>query len=313
MTSIRTGEDQALAQRLRSHGLDWIVPDWPAPANVRALMTTRNADIVDGSDGVRRSMNLGRATGDHAATVERNRALLASVTGVQPLWLSQTHGTNVAIVGEAGERKACGEACGEAGSAPRHPEADAAIATRPGIAATVRVADCMPVLFASRDGSVVGAAHAGWRGLCAGVLEATVAAMRNARMESGADARRVADAGRGHTAHLSIRTSAVRDDIVAWMGPAIGPQSFEVGDDVRQAFVDRDPSAQAAFTAYPGRPGKWLADLYALARMRLSSVGIDSIGGGDHCTVRDAGRFFSYRRDGSVERMAALIWLEREA
>lgn len=259
-----------LRARLASRDLDWIVPDWPAPSNVRALMTTRNADVAD---GVRRSMNLGRATGDQAETVERNRLFLREIAGVESLWLSQTHGIDVVATGDA---------------AP-FASADAAIATRPGCAATVRVADCMPVLFARRDGAVVGAAHAGWRGLCGGVLEATVDAMRRVP---------------------SRPRAAANDDIVAWMGPAIGPESFEVGDDVRDAFIARDPAAAAAFVAFPGRPGKWLADLYALARLRLNAIGIESISGGDFCTVRDEERFFSYRRDASVERMAALVWIE---
>ena len=283
MILITTGTEQVdvtqadLRARLVLRNLDWIVPDWPAPSNVRALMTTRNADSVD---GVRRSMNLGRANGDHAASVERNRVLLHDVTGVEPLWLSQTHGIDVVPADDSAQ----------------FANADAAIATRSGRAATVRVADCMPVLFACRDGAVVGAAHAGWRGLCAGVLEATVHAMRGARCEGGAG-------GAG-------RASDTRDDIVAWMGPAIGPDSFEVGDDVRDAFIARDESASAAFVPFPGRKGKWLADLYALARMRLQALGIESIGGGNFCTVRDKQRFFSYRRDASVERMAALIWIE---
>ena len=266
--------DADLRTRLAQRELDWIVPDWPAPSNVRALMTTRNADLVD---GVRRSMNLGRANGDHAASVERNRVLLREIAGVEPLWLSQTHGIDVVIADESAQ----------------FASADAAIATQPGHAATVRVADCMPVLFARRDGAVVGAAHAGWRGLCAGVLEATVLAMRGA--------------GR---APQAVIPNVAHDDIVAWMGPAIGPESFEVGDDVRDAFIARDASASAAFIPFHERKGKWRADLYALARTRLKALGIESIGGGYFCTLRDEQRFFSYRRDASVERMAALIWIE---
>ena len=267
----------ALRHRLQSRNLDWIMPDWPAPSNVRALMTTRSAD---GVDGVRRGMNLGRANGEHAEEVERNRVLLREIAGVEPLWLSQTHGIDVIAADDSAQFVG----------------ADAAIATRPGRAATVRVADCMPVLFARRDGAAVGAAHAGWRGLCAGVLEATVHAMRRV--------------GRSDPPGAAGRASDAHDDIVAWMGPAIGPESFEVGDDVRDAFIARDAAASAAFVPFPARPGKWLADLYALARMRLRAAGIASIGGGDFCTLRDDQRFFSYRRDGSVERMAALIWIE---
>jgi hypothetical protein len=164
--------------------------------------------------------------------------------------------------------------------APQSAEGDAALATLPGRAATVRVADCLPVLFCDRRGTRVAAAHAGWRGLCAGVLEATVAAMQTSP-----------------------------HDIIAWLGPAIGPGMFEVGDEVRAAFAARDAGAGAAFVPYPGRPGKWLADLYALARMRMRSVGVEAVYGGGLCTVTDAERFFSYRRDQTTGRMAALVWL----
>ena len=257
------GDCDGLKRTIERLGLDWIVPDWPAPPNVRALMTTRT-----GRDGA--SMNLGRATGSAAADVEHNRVLLAEVCGVESLWLSQMHGVDVA----------------DADGSPQLIEADAAIATRPGRAATVRVADCMPVLFTDRQGSVVGAAHAGWRGLCAGVLEATIASMR---------------------LRMVINNPA---EILAWLGPAIGPDAFEVGDDVRDAFIARDDGARHAFVPVPTRPGKWLADLYALARMRLRTAGVTSIYGGDYCTYRHADRFFSYRRDKSMERMAAVIWIE---
>ena len=243
--------------------LDWIIPNWPAPANVRALMTTRNADI---ERGIRRRMNLAGATGDATDEVERNRALLRSVTGVDPFWLSQTHGTNVARIDDID-------------AAPLI-EADGAVVTRPGAAATVRIADCMPVLFCTRNGSRVAAAHAGWRGLSAGILEATVRAI-------GAD----------------------HGQVIAWLGPAIGPDAFEVGEDVYRAFTDSDPEARTSFAPYPGRPGKWLADFYALARMRLRNAGVTSIHGGGFCTFTDASRFFSYRRDKTMERMAALVWL----
>ena len=257
-----TALSSTLWSRLDEHDLDWIVPDWPAPSRVCAVMTTRNADH---DAGVRRSMNLGRATEAVVVEVERNRALLAKVVGVDSLWLSQTHGIGVA----------------NADTAPQLVGADAAVARMPGRAAAVRVADCMPVLFSSVDGDVVAAAHAGWRGLNAGVLEATVREMR-------------------------VPTR----DVIAWLGPAIGPRAFEVGDDVRAAFCKNDDDASGAFMPYLGRPGKWLADLYALARMRLRRAGVESIHGGGECTYTDALRFFSYRRDGSMERMAALIWID---
>lgn len=249
-----------LRRELEARGLDWIVPDWPAPSTVRALMTTRNGGASTGSC---RSLNLG-GRGDDPLNVAKNREVLRRVCGIEPLWLSQTHGTHVVVVDQA----------------PQSAEGDAALAALPGRAATVRVADCLPVLFCDRRGTRVAAAHAGWRGLCAGVLEATVAAMQ-----------------------------VPPQDVLAWLGPAIGPDAFEVGDEVRAAFVARDAGAAAAFVPYPGRSGKWLADLYALARMRLRSVGVEAVYGGGFCTVTDAERFFSYRRDQTTGRMAALAWL----
>lgn len=251
----------SLAAELERRGLDWIVPDWPVPPTVRALVTTRNGGF---STGACRSMNLGHRSADDPLSVARNEELLRAVCGVEPLWLSQTHGTVVVAVDHA-QQLAAG---------------DAAVAARPGRAATVRVADCLPVLFCDAQGTRVAAAHAGWRGLCAGVLEATVAAMRTPARE-----------------------------IIAWLGPAIGPGAFEVGAEVRAAFVARDPAAGAAFVAYPGRPGKWLADLYALATLRLRHAGVVAVHGGGFCTVIDAERFFSYRRDKTTGRMAALVWL----
>ena len=253
-----------LTDELRRRDLDWIVPDWPAPPNVCALMTTRNGGF---STGECRSMNLG-VRGDDPLAGVRNQALLREVCGTEPLWLSQTHGTRVVAVDRAQPLA----------------DGDAAFATEPGRAAAVRIADCLPVLFCDRRGTRVAAAHAGWRGLAAGVLEAAVAAMH-----------------------------APAAEIIAWLGPAIGPAAFEVGDEVRAAFVARDAAAGAAFAAYPGRPGKWLADLYALATMRLRDAGVVSVHGGGYCTATDAARFFSYRRDKSTGRMAALVWLAAPA
>ena len=250
----------SLAGELARRELDWIIPDWPAPPNVRALVTTRNGGF---STGAWRSMNLGLRE-DDPLSVARNRELLRAVSGIEPVWLNQTHGTNVVAVDQA---------------LPPD-EGDAAIASRPGFAAAVRVADCLPVLFCDSSGTRVAAAHAGWRGLCAGVIEATVAAM-----------------------HTPAR------EIIAWLGPAIGRDAFEVGDEVRAAFVARDAGASAAFVAYPGRPGKWLGDLYALATLRLHNAGVVAVHGGGLCTMTDADRFFSYRRDKTTGRMAAMIWL----
>jgi YfiH family protein len=237
-----------------------IRPDWPVPARVRALATTRGGGV---SRGPYESFNLGDHVGDAPAFVARNRALLGRELPAKPLWLAQVHGTTVV----------------DAASAVGVPTADAAVAHGPGVALAVLTADCLPVLLAARDASAIGVAHAGWRGLAAGVVEATVARMR------------VAPAS-----------------IVAWLGPAIGPARYEVGDELRSAFVTADPAAAAAFAA--GQPGKWYADLYALARRRLATAGVVDVYGGGYCTFTDRERFFSYRRDGQTGRMASVLWLE---
>lgn len=246
---------------------DWIVPSWPAPPNVRSLMTTRNGGFSGGSWAGASSggMNLGLGCGDDLEVVRRNRALLARGLPAEPAWLTQVHGT---VVVDA------------AAGAPV--VADAAYTTQPGTVCAILVADCMPVLFTDRRGSRVAAAHAGWRGLLGGVLEATLA-----------------------TAGL------VPAETLAWIGPSIGPTCFEVGADVRDAFVgqahaDADGVA-AAFR--PHAPGKWLADLAGLARLRLERVGVADIRVDGGCTASDARRFYSYRRDGVTGRMAALVWI----
>lgn len=246
---------------------DWIIPDWPAPACVHALMTTR-------AGGASRppydSFNLAAHVGDDPAAVQENRRRLLEHLPAEPLWLTQVHGTAVA----------------QAGHDETGVVADAAVARAPGRVCAVLTADCLPVLLCDERGSVVAAAHAGWRGLVAGVLEETV---------------------------RSMGIGAAR--ILAWLGPAIGPDAFEVGEEVRQAFIEHDPLAATAFRpALPGTldelPRKWLADLYALARLRLAGVGVERVHGGGACTWRDADRFYSYRRDGRTGRMAALIWRE---
>ena len=256
-----TGGAAALRARIERWPLDWIIPDWPAPASVCALVTTRNGGV---STGAYASMNTGSRSEDSAQAVAHNRGVLRAVAGVAPQWLSQVHGIAVANV-DAYEGVI---------------EADAAVATNRGRAAVVRIADCLPVLFCDARGTHVAAVHAGWRGLCAGVLEATVAAL-----------------------------PVAPGSLLAWLGPAIGPGAFEVGSEVRDAFVERDVAASAAFIARPGRSGKWLADLYMLAGQRLRRSGVEAIYGGGLCTVSDPGRFFSYRRDGATGRMAAMIWL----
>ena len=246
---------------------EWITPDWPAPANVRAFMTTR-------AGGVSRtpfdSMNPAAHVGDDPAAVAGNRAILRGHLPAEPLWLNQVHGSRVA----------------EAGRDAEGMEADAGLARASSRVCAVLTADCLPVLFCDRAGTVVAAAHAGWRGLAGGVLERTVEAM-----------------------------GVAPDQVIAWLGAAIGPEAFEVGGEVREAFMAQDPLAATAFrpaglTTLDEAPRKWLADIYALARLRLGRLGVAEVHGGGLCTVTDARRFFSYRRDGKTGRMASLIWLE---
>lgn len=239
---------------------DFITPDWPAPANVRALCTTRCGGV---STGAYAGLNLGDHVGDAADAVSRNRALLRAHLPAEPLWLKQVHTTAVASAD-------C--ACGT-------PQADAGVARQPHKICAVLTADCLPLLLCDQAGTVVGATHAGWRGLAAGVIEATIAAME-----------------------------ADPATLLVWLGPAIGPNAFEVGDEVRAIFLAHDGAAASAFT--PHAPGKWLADIYQLARLRLARCGVTRVYGGDYCTFRDHERFFSYRRDRETGRMASLIWLK---
>jgi YfiH family protein len=205
-----------------------IVPEWPAPQRVRALMTLRGT---------------------------RDDEWRAALPG-EPLWLQQVHGDAVIDLDSNASRRG-----------------DAALTRAPSTVCAIKVADCMPVLLADRGGTVVAGAHAGWRGLACGVIEATVNAM-----------------------------AVPGSELVAWLGPAIGPRVYEVGGEVRDAFPERD-----AFT--PSRPGHWFLDLYAVARHRLRAQGVERIFGGGYCTYSDPARFYSYRRDGSAGRMAAMIWL----
>lgn len=240
----------------------WLVPDWPAPPRVGCLLTTR---VGGASQGVYAGFNLGDHVGDDPAAVARNRAFVTERV-TQPLWLEQVHGTQVIDAAQSV-------------TAVVPPQADAAFVREPGATCVVMTADCLPVLFCDQSGSVVAAAHAGWRGLLAGVLEETIAAM--------------AVPGR---------------DLMAYLGPAIGPQAFEVGDEVRSAYLAADAESALAFK--PAAPGKWLADIYLLARQRLASKGLTQIFGGTLCTFSDPQRFFSYRRDGKTGRMASMIWLK---
>ena len=259
--------------------LEFITPDWSAPAGVRATVSTRLGGV---SVAPWDSLNIGVHVGDDPAAVLENRVRIRREADLpsEPVWLEQVHGTSVVVLDASSiPRTATAEQLMES----RRPRADAAVTREAGVVCAIQIADCMPVLFAARDGSVVGAAHAGWRGLASGVLGATVAAM-----------------------------DVPADQIVAWMGPAIGPEHFEVGDDVIAAFTatarsEHRAQTEAAFRSQPS--GKWLCDLFALARLRLEALGVSDVSGGGLSTVSDRRRFYSYRRDGQTGRMAALIWL----
>lgn len=238
-------------------------PDWNAPAWVRALSTTRQGGV---SAGVYASLNLAGHVGDDWAAVRRNRALLNEQAGLpaEPIWLNQVHGC--AVYESARVAHATGDA-------------DASVAFWGGAVCAVMTADCLPVLLCDEAGTVVAAAHAGWRGLAGGVIEATVQRMRRPPAQ-----------------------------LQAWLGPAIGPAHFEVGDEVRARFCEIDAEAATAFRR--NAAGRWLADLPMLARQRLARLGVAAVHGGDVCTFADRDRFFSYRRDGVTGRMASLIWID---
>jgi YfiH family protein len=237
-----------------------IIPDWPTPENVKALQTTRLGGI---SAAPYDTLNLGLHVGDDPVRVNRNRQQLAPFMPSEPVWLEQVHGTVVA----------------DADAAACRVQADACIARQRGSVCVVMTADCLPLLLCDEDGTVVAAAHAGWKGLAAGVIEATVKAM-------------------GVAPHK----------LLAWLGPAIGSEAFEVGEDVRAAFMAHDAQAAAAFKPH-GAQGKYHADIYLLARQRLAALGISRVFGGSHCTYHQKDKFFSYRRDGVTGRMGTFIWL----
>lgn len=241
--------------------IDLIRPDWPAPASVTACVTTRRGGY---SSTPYDSLNLGDHVGDDPESVQRNREHLAKVLELPstPKWLNQVHGTKVLNAAQIQPRA----------------EADASYSREPGVVCTIMTADCLPVFFSDDKGREVAVAHAGWRGLVAGVLEATVDAME-----------------------------APPARIMAWLGPAIGPEQFEVGDEVRAAFSNENPAAMQAFK--PSPKGRWLADIYVLARLRLEQSGVKSISGGNLCTFSDDSNFYSYRRDSCQSgRMVSLIW-----
>jgi len=238
----------------------WIVPDWPVPGRVRALVTTRAGGA---STGAYAGWNFGDHVGDDALAVARNRDALRGLLPDEPVWLRQVHGTRVV----------------EAVPGSRGAEADGSIARAPGRVCAVLTADCLPVLLANDAGTVVAIAHAGWRGLAAGVIESVVRAM-----------------------------GVAPESLIAYLGPAIGAGAYEVGSDVFETIVTADAGAEGAFA--PHGAGKFLADLALLARRRLARLGVARIHGGTLCSYSDAARFYSYRRDGVTGRIASLVWME---
>ncbi|WP_044872162.1 peptidoglycan editing factor PgeF [Pseudomonas sp. LFM046] len=236
----------------------WLTPDWPAPARVRACVTTREGGFsLPPFEG----LNLGSHVGDDPVAVERNRELLTSTLGCKPAWLSQVHGVRVV----------------EANPGQVH-EADGSWSAEPGVASAVLTADCLPALFCDRAGTRVAAAHAGWRGLANGVLEETLDAL-----------------------------ALPAEDVLVWLGPAIGPAAFEVGPEVREAFLASHPETDSAFQP-SANEGKFMADIYQLARIRLVARGVQAVFGGGYCTVSDP-RFYSYRRAARTGRFASLVWM----
>lgn len=240
--------------------MTWLTPDWPAPASVKACVTTRAGGV---SLAPFDSLNLGDHVDDSPEAVAENRRRLTDRFSIQPAWLQQVHGI---VVAQADPNQVA--------------TADASWTATPGIACTAMTADCLPALFCDRAGTRVAAAHAGWRGLAAGVLEATLDSL-----------------------------AVPPEDVLVWLGPAIGPQAFEVGPEVRETFVQQLPEAAQAFVPSQNA-GKFMADIYELARLRLAARGVTAVYGGGFCTVTDP-RFFSYRRSPRTGRFASLIWLER--
>lgn len=245
------------------NSMEFIHPNWPAPSNIKALQTTRNGGL---SLDAFASLNMGMHVGDDPIVVAKNRQLLSAYLPSEPVWVNQVHGINVI--------DAAASSCLQ--------NADASYTNKPNVVCVTMTADCLPVLLCDQKGKVVAAVHAGWRGLCDGVIEAAVAKMQ-----------------------------VPVNEILAWLGPAIGPNAFEVGDEVRSQFMARDTQAELAFVACSD---KWLCNLYLIAQQRLQRMGVTQIYGAgideDFCTYSDEARFFSYRRDNVTGRMASLIWLE---
>jgi YfiH family protein len=245
---------------------------WRAPRQIKTMITNRHGGFsLPPFDG----LNLGLHVGDDPATVQKNRDALKAVVPNEPIWLNQVHGTQVI---DADNANACLDI----------PSADASVTSTPRRVLAIMTADCLPVLLASSDGKVVGAAHAGWRGLAAGVIEQTVALMRDKQ---------------------SNQTHAEpQSEILAYLGPAIGPHAFEVGSEVRDIFMAQNPSSAACFEQLQEK-GKYLADIYGLAALRLNALGIEHIEGGDECTLQNPD-YFSYRRDQKTGRMGSFIWID---
>lgn len=250
-----------------------INPQWKAPASVRAQVSTRTGGV---SASPFESLNLGDHVGDYIEDVLANRAIFTKTLPNKPLWLKQSHST---VVSTPVTRRA--KPVGLI-------DADASVTNIANEVLVIMTADCLPALFTNSKGTVVGAAHAGWRGLCAGVLENTVTEMLRLSKESSAS------------------------DLLVWLGPAIGPESFEVGEDVVKAFRDSGLAfSEGAFQPIGDKSGKFMADIYRLASDRLQACGVTSIFGGEYCTVRDGEQFFSYRRDGETGRFASAIWIAK--
>jgi hypothetical protein len=253
--------------------MSFITPQWSAPSRVHSLVSNRAGGV---SKAPFDSLNLGDHVGDLEANVLLNRAIFTKALAAEPIWLKQIHGTHVST-----PQNRTNISLGAI-------EADASVTNIPGEVLAIMTADCLPVLFSSADGAVIGAAHAGWRGLCSGVIENTIAELL----------------------HLSENKDPAC--LFAWLGPAIGPESFEVGEDVVIAFRDSGLIIpKNAFTSIPNKHGKFLADIYLLARARLEACGVKMISGGEYCTVRDQEQFFSYRRDGQTGRFASAIWISK--
>lgn len=247
-----------------TNSIHFIKPNWPAPSNIKALQTTRTGG---GSKGAYASLNLGAHVNDDLLAVAANRQLLSAYLPSEPVWVNQVHGVEVI----------------DAATSSCLQNADASFTTKPNVVCVTMTADCLPVLLCDKKGTVVAAVHAGWRGLCDGVIEAAVAKMQ-----------------------------VPASELLVWLGPAIGPNAFEVGDDVRGQFIAKDANAALAFKPHGD---KWLCNMYQIARQRLNAVGVTEIYGAsvneDFCTYTDETRFFSFRRDNVTGRMASMIWLEK--